>query len=109
MHEITQSFSVKYSYPVCFTRGALELENPVLRDIIARAGLSRHRVLPVIDSGIMRCFHQLPKQLQQYADAHRDIIELIMPPLLVRGGEICANTVVGILIRRRPRWTVAAA
>ncbi len=89
MHEITQSFSVKYSYPVCFTRGILALENPVLRDIIARAGFSRHRVLPVIDSGIMRCFQQLPRQLQQYADAHRDVIELIMPPLLVRGGEIC--------------------
>ena len=91
MHEITQNFSVKYSYPVCFTRGVLELDNPLLRDIIARAGLSRHRVLPVIDSGIMRCFHQLSEQLQQYADAHRDVIELIMPPLLVRGGEICKS------------------
>jgi 3-dehydroquinate synthase len=46
-------------------------------------------VLPVIDSEVLRCRPQLLEQLQQYAAAHSDIIKLVTPPLIVRGGEIC--------------------
>lgn len=89
VHEITQRFNVDFSYPVCFTRGALGADNPVLRDVIARAGNSVHHVLPVIDSEVLRCHPTLPEQLQQYASAHRDIVKFIGPSLIVRGGEIC--------------------
>lgn len=90
MYQIDQRFTVSYEFPVCFTRFAFAADNPVLRNVVARAGnKNRHKVFPVIDEQVLANQSELVEQLQAYAEHHKDIIELILPPLMVRSGEIC--------------------
>jgi len=89
MYQIDQRFTVSYEFPVCFTRAAFAADNTVLRNVVARAGNTRHKVFPVIDEQVLASQSDLIEQLQEYAQHHSDIIELILPPLMVRSGEIC--------------------
>lgn len=91
MLQIDQSFTLPYRFPVCFDRETLAPENPLLRDMIARAGSGSHRVLPVIDSNVLEAHPDLVARLQLYAEMHGETLELIEPPLIVRGGEICKS------------------
>jgi 3-dehydroquinate synthase len=89
MHEILQSFRVAYDYPVVFTRDALSPSNPALGRVLARGGAPPHRILPVIDSGLLAADPGLPERIEALA-ARADLeLELIREPLVVRGGEIC--------------------
>jgi len=90
-YQIDQRFTVSYEFPVCFTRSSFAVDNLVLRNIVARAGNKTHKVLPVIDEQVLRDHPQLLNQLKAYAEKHRDLIELILPPLMVRSGEICKS------------------
>lgn len=89
MYQIDQRFTVSYEFPVCFTRLAFAGDNPVLRNVLARAGRQRHKLFPVVDEQVLASHSELILQLEHYAQQHSDIIELIMPPLMVRSGEIC--------------------
>lgn len=91
MHQINQRFTMSFDYPVCFTRAALAPDNLTLRNILAKAGDFPHKVQPVIDSEVLRQHPQLPHELESYAKAHSDLMQLIMPPLIVRGGETCKH------------------
>jgi 3-dehydroquinate synthase len=91
MHQINQRFTMTFEYPVCFTRGALDTANLALRNIFARAGDFPHKVQPVIDAEVLRLHPELLQQLEDYAKAHSDVMQLITPPLLVRGGETCKH------------------
>lgn len=90
-YQIDQRFTVSYEFPVCFTRSSFAVDNLVLRDIVARAGNKTHKVLPVIDEQVLRDHPQLLTQLKAYSQTHSDLIELILPPLMVRSGEICKS------------------
>jgi 3-dehydroquinate synthase len=89
MHEILQSFRVTYDYPVVFTRDVFAPGNDVLVNVLSRAGDGPHRILPVIDSGLLAADPELPEQLARFAERHPDRVELVTEPLIVRGGEIC--------------------
>lgn len=91
MHQINQCFTMSFDYPVCFTRGALATDNLTLRDILARAGNFPHKVQPVIDAEVLHHHPELIQQLEAYGRAHSSVMQLVMPPLIVRGGEICKN------------------
>ncbi len=80
-----------HEFPVCFDRGTLAPENRLLIDIIALAGKGCHRLLPVIDDQVLKGHPDLVERLKAYAEAHSERIELIDPPLMVRGGEICKS------------------
>lgn len=90
-YQIEQRFSVSYEFPVCFTRSAFATDNPTLHTVVARAGQGRHKVFPVIDAQVMQDHPQLLQQLEAYAQQHAAQIELILPPLLVRSGEVCKS------------------
>jgi 3-dehydroquinate synthase len=89
--EIRQTFDVRYSYPVYFTRGSFDPGNRILGDQLRRAGTLRHRVLPVIDSGVVGSGGSIIERLRHYADAHGDAVDLVAEPLIVRGGEIAKS------------------
>ena len=91
VHEIQQAFEVHYSYPVTFTRGVFSERNDTFCRVLRRAGERRHRILPVLDSGLVAADPTLSDRLARYARAHTDLIELVGAPLLVRGGEICKS------------------
>ncbi|MDG2308258.1 MAG: 3-dehydroquinate synthase [Candidatus Binatia bacterium] len=89
MREIEQSFSVSYRYPVVFTRGAFNEGNSALRDALLRAGEGPHRVLVVIDSNVLAATPELPGRLAAYAAANPALLEPILEPYVLRGGEGC--------------------
>ena len=82
-----QRFSVPYDYPVAFTRGLFQPDNPLFADMLARREAEkRHRVMVYIDDGIARARPALIQQIRDYADAHADRMDL-MDIVAVPGGE----------------------
>jgi 3-dehydroquinate synthase len=73
-------------YPVVFTRGAFDLDNPVLADTLARREPNRrHRFVAVIDSGVAAHWPTLASDIAAYARHYR--LELAAPPWVIPGGE----------------------
>src|SRR5690625_7632490 len=60
----------------------------VLVEIMSRAGVGLHLVLPLIDYEVIKGNPDLLTQLREYAKHHGEHLSLIEPPLMVRGGEI---------------------
>ena len=88
---IEQRFSVGYSFPVLFTRGAFDAQNATLRDVLLKAGAKRHRVQLVLDSGLADATPGLVAKIEAWARAHADVLEWAGPHFVVRGGEICKS------------------
>jgi 3-dehydroquinate synthase len=82
-----QRFAVPYEFPVVFTEGVFDPENPALRDVLCRLEpAKRHRVVVFVDDGLKPA-QPLPEAILQYAQRHGDVIELACPPVMVPGGE----------------------
>jgi 3-dehydroquinate synthase len=80
-----QRFSVPYEFPVVFTEGVFDPENPALRDALCRLEpAKRHRAVFFVDDGLGA---PLLAAITAYAERHRDAIELACPPAAVPGGE----------------------
>lgn len=85
---VWQRFSVPFEFPVAFTRGLFEPDNPVLADSVRhREPDKRHRCLVFVDDGVSRALPGLSQAIIDYASAHSDAIELVQPPEIVVGGE----------------------
>ena len=90
-NEIRQAFSVAYSFPVLFTRGAFDPKNPLLAQTLGRGGSRRHRVLVAVDSNVADATDGLLQRITAWFAAQGSALELAGPPFLVRGGEICKS------------------
>lgn len=87
-----QRFTVTYEYPVVFTRGLFAPGNPVFADTLRRqAPDQKHKFAVFIDDGLAGTAADRQGQIEAYAAAHADTIELIARPEFVRGGERCKN------------------
>ncbi len=83
-----QRFSVPYEFPVVFTEGVFNPENPVLRDVLCRLEpAKRHRVVFFVDDGLNAGRAPLGEAIAKYAQRHADAMELACPPVAVPGGE----------------------
>ena len=83
-----QRFSVPYEYPVVFTEGVFDPDNPVLRDVLCRLEPGkRHRVVVFVDDGLSAGRVPLAEAIAQYAQRHSDAMELACAPVAVPGGE----------------------
>ncbi|MGH0037548.1 MAG: 3-dehydroquinate synthase [Myxococcota bacterium] len=89
MIEIQQRFAIDFTYPVLFTRDAFGAGEAALEAVFERAGARRHRVLPVVDAGLLDADPGLRPRLRAFADRNPGLIEWVAPPLSVRGGEAC--------------------
>jgi 3-dehydroquinate synthase len=87
--DIDQEVRVTFRYPVRFTHGLLETDNPVLRESVEGDG--RARMLAVVDEGVARAHPTLVRDMQAYCAVHGDALELTAPPLVVPGGEAIKN------------------
>ncbi|MBI5016401.1 MAG: 3-dehydroquinate synthase [Deltaproteobacteria bacterium] len=85
--EIRQEFAVRYTYPVCFTRAALDPDNPALPNVFREGGAARHRVLVVADQNLLAVRPNLLDAVRRFASAHQDLVELVGPVVAVVGGE----------------------
>ncbi|MCU0842610.1 MAG: 3-dehydroquinate synthase [Thiobacillaceae bacterium] len=91
MTTILQQFSVGFSYPVVFTSDVFALENPVLAEVMARGGRTPNRALVVIDSEVADLTPGLLERISRHGEAHRQVMEFVAPPFIVRGGEVCKH------------------
>ena len=87
MYEILQRFTVRYAYPVRFTRSAFRPENEVLRDCLPPVPGRPHRALFVLDAGLAAAAPSLAARIVRYVSAHADRIEPGGTPIVVQGGE----------------------
>ena len=87
-----QRLAVSFEYPVYYTRGVFEPENPVLVDTVTRIELNkRHRVLVFVDEGVAASWPNLQRMVEAYFRAHSESLELSDFPHLVPGGEDAKN------------------
>jgi 3-dehydroquinate synthase len=89
---IVQRISVDFDYPVRFTRHCLEPGNPSLRLAIARREPDRrHRLVAVVDGGLLEADPGVVDRLRRYASVHDQALCLAAPPMIVPGGEDAKN------------------
>lgn len=94
---ILQQIAVPFEYPVAFTRGLFTPSNALLADTICRNGEARrHRALVILDGGVAKARPALAADVQQYAAAHAERLELVQPPRVVPGGESVKNDLMGL-------------
>ena len=87
---LKQSFAVNYSYDVYFTNGLFKIENPVFYTAIRKpSGVARAVI--IMDERISEANPELCKEILAYFAAHKAIISLCEPILLVPGGEAIKN------------------
>lgn len=86
--DLNQEIAVRFSYPVCFTRGVFKPDNPVLLEAIRRLEPDRrHRMVFFIESKVAGCHPGLPDDISAYLKAYPDSLELASYPVLLDGGE----------------------
>lgn len=87
-----QSIAVSYDYPVYFTRDVFAPENPDLAAAIARKEPGRrHRLLLVTEGNVVEAWPRLLRDVERYAEHHRDRLELVAAHVLPGGGEDLKN------------------
>jgi 3-dehydroquinate synthase len=85
---ILQRVQLTLEYPVCFTDDAFAVGNRTLADTLARREPTRrHRALVVCDANVLATTPSLAEQINRYAAAHADRIELVAPIEALPGGE----------------------
>jgi len=96
MDVIQQEFLVPVRYPVYFTTGVFAPSNRLLRDVVTGGrnleGSNTEdnlpaRIVVVLDQGVERAHPTLVGSIDAYGEAHRDVLTLARPVLVVPGGE----------------------
>lgn len=83
-----QQFSVAYEFPVSFTSGLFELDNPVLLTTLQRLEThKRHKILVFVDAGVLAARPNLGAAIEAYAAHYAAHIELVASPIALPGGE----------------------
>ena len=86
-----QRFAMAVEYPVVFTHGLLDPDNPVLVDVVARhEPAKRHRLYVILDDGVAAAWPDLTDHLTAYAEHHGARLELLAVDR-VPGGEAIKN------------------
>lgn len=87
-----QEFTIRYDYPVYFTEGIFNRDNPVFEHALCRREPGkRHRFAAFIDANFAASWPALPHEIAAYAKAHADTMELIAEPELLPAGEHVKN------------------
>lgn len=88
---LKQQFEVSFRYDVHFTEGLFRVDNPLLSQVIMQgAEASPKKLLVVIDGGLLPHYPNLINQIQTYSQ-HYPGLTLVIPPLVVPGGEAAKN------------------
>ncbi|MEX2607034.1 MAG: 3-dehydroquinate synthase [Kiritimatiellia bacterium] len=90
-HQLTQTFSVDFQYPVRFDRNVFSESNDLLLSLISEAAPMPAKVMVLIDSGVNTAFPDLPARIRQWFEAHSEHVDLVRPPEIVPGGEALKN------------------
>jgi 3-dehydroquinate synthase len=87
-----QTFSIRYDYPVHFTRDLFDQRNACLRQVMMPGQLARpQRVAVFIDEGVTLAWPQLANRIEDYGAAHAGAMELVGDIVVIPGGEAVKN------------------
>jgi 3-dehydroquinate synthase len=87
-----QTFSIRYDYPVHFTRDLFDQRNACLRQVMMPGQLARpQRVAVFIDEGVTLAWPQLANRIEDYGAAHAAAMELVGDIVVIPGGEAVKN------------------
>lgn len=87
-----QEFAVRYDYPVYFTEHLFARDNPVFAQVLARREPDkRHRFVAFIDANVASTWPTLVPDIESYAQAHGESMQLSARPEVVPGGEQVKN------------------
>jgi 3-dehydroquinate synthase len=87
-----QTFSIRYDYPVHFTRDLFDRRNPCLRQVLMPGPSGRPQRLAVfIDEGVTLAWPQLAGSIADYGAAHAAAMELVGNIVVIPGGEAVKN------------------
>ena len=87
-----QMFSIRYDYPVHFTRDLFDPRNPCLRQVLMPGPSTRPQRLAVfIDEGVTLAWPQLAGRIADYGAAHAVAMELVGDMVVIPGGEAVKN------------------
>ncbi len=88
-----QSFHLRYSYPVHFTRDLFSVDNPVIDHVLTPPPSGeRARVLVVLDEGLLAHHPYLPEAIAQKGSRSSGWM-VCRPPVVIPGGEAAKNDV----------------
>lgn len=83
-----QSFSVSYSYPVCFTQNLFAPNNPTLLNTLQLKETNKqHRIIVFIDEGVVSAQPNVVHAIDKYVSAYHRQIKLVCSPLIMVSGE----------------------
>jgi len=92
MDSIHQQIQVAFRYPLHFTTGVFDPANPLLGRVIGDdADRSPAPVVFVVDRGLLPGHPDIVAAIERYCEAHREVVALAAPVLLVPGGEAVKN------------------
>jgi len=90
-HVINQEFTVRYRFPVLFSRGVFDPANPLLDSVFGEPGPEPHRLLVFVDSGVLKGMPDFIAKVEQWAASSATRVNLAAPPFILPGGEQCKN------------------
>jgi 3-dehydroquinate synthase len=89
---LRQKIDVPFEYPVVFTRGLFDADNPALVDLLTeREPARRQRALAVLDAGFAAAHPGVADQIRGYFTAQAGRLELLADPVEIPGGEAAKN------------------
>jgi len=89
---VYQSFQVPFRFPVSFTTGLFDSENPTFRDTLQDRDTNKvHRFLCIVDDGVAAACPTLMEDIRSYVAVHQDHIQMARAPVVVSGGESVKN------------------
>lgn len=92
MDSIQQDIQAAFRFPVHFTEGVFDHGNPVLRSVVAgSADRSPASAVFIVDRGLLPGHPQIVDAIDRYCEAHRSVLGLAAPVLVVPGGEAIKN------------------
>jgi 3-dehydroquinate synthase len=92
MKILQQDFTVNFRYDVHFSKGIFNLENPLLKEIVAKDGSKgRRKIIILLDDGVFFHHPDLVASIIEYFDHAENHFDLRCEPVVIQGGEQSKN------------------
>jgi len=89
---IYQTIEVNYRFPVSFTSGLFDADNPTFADtLIGRDSQKTHRLICVVDDGVAEACPKLLQDITNYVGIYSQQLSLVRSPVIIPGGESVKN------------------
>jgi 3-dehydroquinate synthase len=93
MKHLTQSFSIKFEYPIYFTSAVFKADNTLLNDYLQQGlatGITR-KIMFVVDEGVVAVTPNLIADIKTYFAVH-NTVSLVPDIIIVPGGEVVKSS-----------------